>query len=108
MKLRELDANFVGNATQDSFVEQENIDGAQGIMFDCPLCHGHSVLCWFSNPINAAKVADELEPKPGRWKASGSSIDDLTLEPSVNLDNQNARDHKACLWHGWVRNGDAA
>lgn len=107
MKLRELEATFVGKATANSFNEQDTIDGAQGIMFDCPLCHRHSVLCWFSNPINAPIVPADMEPGPGRWEASGSSIDDLTLNPSVNLDTQNAREHKSCLWHGWVKNGNA-
>jgi hypothetical protein len=36
MKLRDLDACFVANDTDESFQEQEGINGAQGVMFVCP------------------------------------------------------------------------
>jgi hypothetical protein len=111
MKLRALDACFVANATEESFHEQEGIDGAQGVMFVCPLCKSHSVLCWFKNPRNATAVPPKMEPGPGRWDASGTGIDDLTLNPSVNLDvHPTVPDDglKPCRWHGWVKNGEAA
>jgi hypothetical protein len=111
LKLRDLDACFVSNATEMSFHEQESIEGAQGVMFVCPLCKNHSVLCWFKNPRNAPAVPKEMEPGPGRWTAFGSGIEDLTLNPSVNLDVYPTvpdAGQKPCRWHGWVRNGEAA
>lgn len=113
MKLRDLDACFCADVrfNTGSFNEQDSIDGAQGIIFDCPLCHRHSVLCWFSNPRNALTVPDDMNPGPGRWAISGNGIDDLTLNPSVNLDchtpEHNARYPSSCKWHGWVQNGEA-
>lgn len=108
-KLRDLDAHLVGqyDPTADSFHYLPNLDGAQGVWFLCPLCGHHMVLCWFTNPRNAAKVPDDATPGPGRWEASGTGLDDLTLTPSVNLDTQSARDQHSCLWHGWVRSGSA-
>lgn len=115
MKLTELEATFVGNynTATGGFSEQNEISGAQGVMFDCPQCKSHSVLVWFANPVNAPLVSPDAEPKPARWTASGSGIGDLTLTPSIDLNTESARKaiadgHKACLWHGFVKTGDAA
>lgn len=78
------------------------IANAQGILFLCPACFKknggpvgtESVLCWFRD----RGVPPEAEPGPGRWVASGTGFDDLTLSPSVNVDNEH--------WHGWVKNGE--
>jgi hypothetical protein len=108
MKLRELDATFAAQASPDgdTFVEQDSIDGAQGVIFNCPLCQKHSVLCWFNNPRGASVVSDTAAPGPGRWSAAGSGIDDLTLTPSVNLDIHGEK-QTSCRWHGFVTAGEA-
>lgn len=36
----------------------------------------------------------------------GDSIDDLTLNPSINLDIPGQEG--GCRWHGFVKDGDAA
>jgi hypothetical protein len=80
----------------------EDIAKAQGIMFLCPTCFKknngpvgtESVLCWFKD----RGVPDDELPGPGRWQVSGSSFDDLSLSPSVNVDHEH--------WHGWVQNGE--
>lgn len=117
MKLRDLDACFVADyrmsGNSDSYREQDSIEGAQGLLFICPLCGGHSVLCWFRNPRNAPRVPDNVEPGPGRWTVSGNGLDDLTLYPSVDLDTESTRKaeaqgYKVCKWHGHVENGGAA
>jgi hypothetical protein len=47
----------------------------------------HYVLIWFANPQNAPVAGTEADSEPHhRWTFGGSSIDDLTLSPSVNLD----------------------
>lgn len=75
---------------------------ADGVLFACPVCtaanHPHAVICWFSG----RGVPDTESPGPGRWSASGTTIADLTLSPSVHLKGA------PCGWHGWVKNGDAA
>lgn len=120
MKLRTLEAFFVKwrkDADNHTFMPRvDNLEAAHGVCFLCPLCFQknggnvgtHAVICWFKG-----KVPDEATPGPGRWNVSGSGIDDLTLSPSVNLDLPEAHEsikkgYNSCLWHGWVKNGDAA
>ncbi len=105
--LSDLEATFVGkyNPTSDSFFEGLTFSEAQGVMFTCPLCEGHQVLCWFKD----RGVPDSAEPGPGRWTPTGTSIKDLTLSPSVNLDTKTPEFYQqypnTCRWHGWVANG---
>jgi len=118
MKLRQLEARFVklvleppqeywpqGRPTHhyvDSLAE------ADGVFFLCPLCFAknggavgtHMVGCWFKG-----KVPDWIEPGPGRWNPSGSSLDDLTF---VGPEAVSVLLRAGCQWHGFVRNGDAA
>lgn len=86
----------------------ELVADAHGLLFTCPKCaiylasdpdgtkSGHAVLCWF-----VGKVPDDVDPKPGRWTPTGTTIDDITLTPSVHLSGP------GCGWHGWVLNGEA-
>ena len=109
-KLADLDAQFVSYrpAQPECGLPQalEIVNAgctADGILFLCPKCHAenggpvgtHSVLCWF-----VGRVADDVEPGPGRWTPSGTGISDLSLTPSVHL-------LAGCGWHGFVGNGDA-
>lgn len=74
---------------------------AHGIWFLCPTCFRKNggpvgtemVLVWFAG----RPVPPEYEPK-ARWQVSGTSFDDLTLNPSINVDNEH--------WHGFIRNGE--
>lgn len=114
-RLRELDAHFVGRLQPDkSYYRVDSIDEAQGVHFQCPKCAigaiktpdgkafvgVHSILCWFDN----RGVPPDLDPRPGRWNPSGTSLDDLTFVPpratSVQLNG-------GCNWHGFVTNGSA-
>lgn len=125
MRLRHLDGEFFGrvNAQVRSLHRQGNkIRGAQGVMFQCPKCAqglptggnqyrryvkgAHYVQICFANPIGAAVAPREFDKNP-RWQMSGTSLDDLTLSPSINLDVPGNGDD-SCKWHGWVRNGDAS
>lgn len=63
-------------------------------MFYCPKCNGaraHYIICWIP------AIPAHIEPGPGRWTFSGSSLADLTLSPSVVVN--------ACGAHFFVRNG---
>lgn len=79
-----------------------SVENAQGVMFLCPACFvknsgpvgTESILCWFQG----RGVPADAFPRPGRWTASGTSFDDLSLSPSVNVNNEH--------WHGWVQNGE--
>lgn len=119
VRLLELDAEFVGNATTQSFRRQgDAIEGAQGVIFQCPKCaegkehgeeHGrrfvvgaHYVLCWFRNPQGAAPIPAAWYPKIARWEMFGSGLADLSLRPSVLLTGP------GCGWHGWITAGEAA
>ncbi len=95
-KLRDLDATFVRHTGDGNFDEVAAMADANGVMFDCPKCGRHSVLVWDQT------IPTGIEPGPGRWIMTGSSLDDLTLSPSVNLPKIE------CAWHGWIKNGDAA
>jgi hypothetical protein len=93
-----------------TYRELDGVEGAQGVLFICPKCQSHSVLCWFKNPRNASSVPDSAFPKPGRWTFTGETVDTLTLSPSVDLskiDAENPESQNRCYWHGWVENGIA-
>lgn len=83
----------------------EEFTQADGVLFLCPICFKknngpvgtESVLCWFRNRPN---VPADATPGPGRWVASGTSFDDLTLSPSVNVDHEH--------WHGFITNGEVS
>lgn len=87
----------------DTPESSEAIANADGVLFLCPTCFKKnngpvgtdSVLCWFSNKPHIPALA---KPGPGRWAATGTSFDDLTLSPSVNVDNEH--------WHGFITNGE--
>jgi hypothetical protein len=112
--LRELEAVFVNqyDPVKGGFHEMGELRaGAQGLLFLCPLTssgHSHSILVWFAD----SGVPPEASPK-FRWAAHGSSIDDLTLAPSINLDvpyvdEKGVRHEPSCRWHGFVRAGVAS
>lgn len=67
-----------------------------GITFVCPHCGigSHSRIgIWFENPIDGGPPY----PPPGpRWKRTGETFENLSVEPSIN-----AEDH----WHGYIRDG---
>ena len=123
MKLRDLDAQWLYGAHAKEYrrSSKASVDGMQGVMFQCPKCsvgkqHGeengrrfvrgaHYIRVFFSNPRGVSVAPPEADSNP-RWAMSGSSIDDLTLSPSINLDVP--ENSGGCGWHGWVKNGDAA
>ena len=73
-----------------------SIEQADGVMFDCPVCERHSVICWRPH------VPLSIPPRPGRWEFAGSGFGDLTLHAgssSIYLPRT------ACQAHFWVRGG---
>lgn len=82
--------------------QSEDFAHADGIQFLCPACFAknngpigtESVIAWFRNRPH---VGADAMPGPGRWAATGTSFEDLTLSPSINVDHGH--------WHGFVENG---
>lgn len=105
MKLADLEPTFVGNYNSETHAmrQLDSVEGAQGVIFVCPKCGNHAVLCWFRNPHNAPVVPDDALPGPGRWTFNGDSFDVLTLSPSIDL----SRGAGECNWHGFITNGVA-
>ena len=99
MKLTELDARFVTDVLHDGYWgigKCSTFEQAQGILFLCPKCFnesGHSILVWFKD----RNVSPSALPAP-RWIATGTSLDDLTLSPSIDLGGTD--------WHGFIINGE--
>jgi hypothetical protein len=85
-------AGFVRHS-EKYLVNVETLAEAHGVKFTCPCGGGHGIIVWFADrdvPTDATPLY--------RWKATGTSLADLTLTPSVN----------ASCWHGFVTNGVAA
>ncbi|HVJ94873.1 MAG TPA: hypothetical protein VM580_34055, partial [Labilithrix sp.] len=84
MKLTRLDAFFVRHERRAGSEIMQHVDklsDAQGLIFACPICrlaNCHSIGVWFRD----RGVPDEATPT-GRWFASGPSLRDLTLSPSI-------------------------
>ena len=71
------------------------------IRFTCPACcddqgRGHMV----GVPYGPSGIPYEVGG-PVWEHVSGSTIDDITLSPSINCDTPTS----GCTFHGWVRNG---
>lgn len=126
MRLRDLDAHFIdsASATGSRMLDSDKVDGAQGIMFQCPGCAqgkevgeedgrrfvrgAHYIKVYFSNPMGVAIAPPDADDNP-RWEMEGTSLDDLTLSPSINCDiPQEDGTPSVCKFHGHVKNGEAA
>jgi hypothetical protein len=130
MRLLELSADFVKMTSARSYQTVPTLAEADGVMFQCPKCAegkergsevedwrgddwpngkvrhfvrgAHMVLCWFRG-----HVPDDLDPKPGRWTPSGSSLEDLTFVPGEPPMAVSVLLTGGCNWHGFVRAGEA-
>lgn len=94
-----------------------SIEGAQGVQLWCPCGYGkpeyplkggrpHAIKVPFANPRNALELPanhgpisthDPAGPRP-RWQMSGTSLEDLTLSPSIAVG-------KPECWHGFITKG---
>jgi len=92
------------------FLDVGTVAEADQIMFLCPACFAknggavgtHSVMVTFAGrgvPDEAGSV--DSDGKPSRWTASGTSLDDLVLTPSILLDAKR-KPGEGCHWHGFV------
>lgn len=105
MRLTELEPKFltIKDGDTKTYGVQDEIAGADGVMFVCPLCFqnqgrpgSHSVICW------APQVPQTFFPVPGRWELLGTGYEDLTLRAgssSVHLTGP------GCGAHFFIENG---
>jgi hypothetical protein len=76
---------------------------ADGVDFLCPLCKNHHVMVTFrGRNVPDGAGSRGTDGKPTRWEASGSTIDDLVLTPSIALNQSAPPTSKVCRWHGFV------
>lgn len=134
MRLRELDAQWICDANESTQTYGRRTDGtvekAQGILFQCPKCSegkergqderggfvvgAHYISVCFSNPRGALVAPDVIAGGKPRWEiVSGTTLDDITLSPSINCDipwkDKDGVTHpSSCKFYGYIRNGDAA
>jgi hypothetical protein len=71
------------------------IDGARGLVFDCPVCEGvkaHSIAVTFDPP--------SLFPSGAVWKLVDGNPDTFTVSPSIDCSGSGT-----CSFHGFVDKG---
>lgn len=89
---------------QEHQVTVETLEEAQGIMLRCPKCAvaggRHYLQVTFSGRGADDSVGSSgTRGGPTRWEATGSSLDDLSTTPSIQLVG-------GCAWHGYITNGE--
>jgi hypothetical protein len=96
-----------GGFPVDTFSVVENIADADRVSFLCPKCFSdnggevgtHRIAVDFigrGTPDDACMHNDQGQPV--RWSFQGSSLEDLTLGPSIAIIG-------GCAWHGFVEQG---
>jgi len=80
----------------------EKVEEAQGLEFNCPRCsNGHSIHVAFRDRgVLDHHGSRDSSGNPTRWAVSGTSLEDLTLSPSVDCTISNPN-----CWHGHITNG---
>jgi hypothetical protein len=116
--LRELDAHLIaysqetaestfqrGVATPaDMFRRVDMLSQAHGIHFLCPKAFAsnsgpvgtHRIQVYFSGSPVPPHLGKNKQGETVRWNVSGSSLDDLSLTPSIQEEDP------TCGWHGFV------
>ena len=99
MRLTDLHAEFVaagGAGISDADGRPVPPRSGIGVVFDCPC--GCDSRCYipFANPIDGGP------PREDGWLRTGSTIDGLTLRPSILRNPAKG----GCGWHGFVTEGE--
>ena len=95
MKLVDLDARFYGEGDRQGL----------GILFECPVHPGGACMTGapFANPLDGGPPRPQ--PNGCAWQRTGTTIDTLTLSPSIDGSHHKGPDGTPC-WHGHVTNGE--
>src|SRR5437870_2898130 len=87
-----------GNREYKIFVSE--LHDAQGIIFICPKCRGHSCEVTFADKdVPDWMGSHNSGGKAVRWNPSGMDYASLTIIPSILLES-------GCNWHGYITNGE--
>lgn len=124
-RLADLEPQFIRYETRDTsptfdgetqpreilsefIVPVRTLDEAQGIQLLCPKCYlknkgkvgTHLIQVTFAGRgVLDSQGAHNSKGNPARWKVFGSTIADLSTDPSILIEG-------SCAWHGWIRNGE--
>ncbi len=95
------EASFV-LCTDTGFTRVPDAVGANAVFFECP-CGQHCNLIAFEPTVDAPLSPAGLSSSGGRWKReAGTTLDDLTLSPSIAVRTSRSSDE---CWHGFIRDG---
>lgn len=116
--LRELEAHFIAYQEETKeemlargvsqpaafFAHVAVLSEAHGVRFLCPksfAAHGgkvgaHSVQVYFAGSVVPAHIGVNKDGQTVRWSVLGTSLDDLSLSPSIQEQDS------ICGWHGFV------
>lgn len=104
MLLRDLDSSLVFVDDTGSLKYLPTTTGANAVFFECP-CGEHHNLIAFEPTMDAALSPAGLSSNGGRWKlVSGTTVDDLTLSPSIAIRSRPGQTTEDC-WHGFITDG---
>ena len=104
MKLADLEPKLYRLTDDGRLHEVETTAEAGGVMFLCPGCFVQN-----AGNVGTHSILLRIDAKGEgpRWAASGSTVADLTLKPSVNVHADRNRGPRACPgWHGFITNGE--
>jgi Family of unknown function (DUF6527) len=111
--LRELEARFISytpEGDRDVFTHVDSLAEAHGIHFLCPKSfaanHGpvgtHMVQVYFAGSPVPAHMGKNKNGQTVRWYASGNGLENLSLTPSIQEEDD------ICKWHGFVGSSGVA
>ena len=104
MKLRDIpDATFVAIDVDGSFTRVPDAKGAHAIWFQCPCGKHHNLIAFEPTIDTEPTTRGGLSRTGGRWQRTGTTLDDLTLTPSIDV---NSTSPGGSCWHGFITNGD--
>ena len=89
-------------------VRVESLSEAQGVEFLCPKCFQENkgpvgthycMVTFQGRGVPDEQGSHTAEGRPVRWVVTGTSLEDLTMTPSILLVG-------GCNWHGFITNGN--
>lgn len=82
-----------------------SMEEAQCVFLQCPACAtpdggGHYMEVTFADRgVAEDQGCHNTEGKPTRWQVSGTGLENLSTQPSIQLIG-------GCAWHGYITNGE--
>lgn len=103
-RLRDLpDTSFVAITGDGGLQYLPDAKGAHAILFPCPCGNHHNLIAFEPTIDTEPTTLSGLSSNGGRWKRTGTTLDDLTLTPSIAI--KGGKGVSEC-WHGFITNGE--